>query len=288
MMEAKNESLVSLYDFWYRYKKNKAAVMGLVVGTALFLIAILAPVIAPFNPIRTLVGPVFLRPLTPGYYLGTDSLGRDVFSEIVYGTRTALIVGIVAAAIGAAVGTVIGMISGFFGGIVDDVLMRITEMFVVIPIFFIALVIVSFIGQNVNNIIMIIGLLSWPVIARLTRAEFLSLREREFVQAARADGAGEVNIMIKEILPNVLPIITVASTLQISSAILIEAGLSFLGLGDSNVADWGIMLQYAQSFIYQAPWLILLPGIAITLATLAFNEIGDGLNDALNPKLKER
>jgi peptide/nickel transport system permease protein len=197
-------------------------------------------------------------------------------------------VGLLAAGTSAVLGTLIGMTAGFHPGKVDDLLMRITETFIVIPIFFLALILMAFVGQSIRNVIVVIGFLSWPSIARLVRADFMSIREREFVEAARVDGESVREIMFREILPNVTPTIIVASTLQISSAILLEAGLSFLGLGDPNVASWGVMLRYAQNYIYSAWWLVFFPGFAITTIALAFNMIGDGLNDALNPRLKER
>jgi peptide/nickel transport system permease protein len=207
---------------------------------------------------------------------------------MVYGAQTALIVGLLATAIAAGIGTTVGMISGYHSGKVDDVLMRITESFIIIPVFFMAMVLMAFLGQSISNVILVVGVLSWPRVARLVRADFLTFREREFVKAARMDGASKSDIMVREILPSVTPTIIVASTLEIASAILYEASLSFLGLGDANVASWGVMLKYAQPYIYQAWWAIMFPGLAITILVLALNEMGDGLNDALNPRLKEK
>jgi len=274
--------------FWYRYRKNRPAVLGAAIAFVIVLVALTAPLLTRYDPLATLMGPSFQEPLTYPHYFGTDSLGRDVFSGILYGTRTALMVGILSAVTSAVVGTLVGMTAGFYPGRVDDVLMRITETFLVIPIFFLALILMAFIGQSIRNVIMVIGLLNWPTTARLVRADFMSIREREFVEAAEADGEGVRQIMFREILPNVTPTIIVASTLQISSAILLEAGLSFLGLGDPNVASWGVMLRYAQNYIYSSWWLVFFPGLAITITSIAFNLIGDGLNDALNPRLKER
>ena len=276
-----------LGDFWVRYKKNRAAVMGLIIVACTSFVALTAPFLTPYGPIQTSTG-VPLIPPTIDHPLGTDSLGRDIFAGIVYGARTALTVGLLASGIAAGIGTLVGMISGYHGGKVDDVLMRITESFIIIPVFFMAMVLMAFLGQSISNVILVIGVLSWPLVARLVRADFLSLREREFVKAARMDGATKSDIMVREILPSVTPTIIVASTLQIASAILYEASLSFLGLGDANVASWGVMLKYAQPYIYQAWWLIVFPGLAITILVLALNEMGDGLNDALNPRLKEK
>ena len=220
--------------------------------------------------------------------LGTDGLGRDIFAGVAYGSRTALMVGLLATGIRAGLGTLVGMVSGYNRGKIDDILMRITESFIIIPVFFLALVLMAFLGQSVVNVIFVVGILSWPRVARLVRADFLTLREREFVKAARMDGASKMDIMVREILPNVTPTIIVASTLEIASAILYESSLSFLGLGDANVPSWGVMLKYAQPYIFQAWWAITFPGLAITILVLALNEMGDGLNDALNPRLKER
>jgi len=281
-------SLNNLDNFWYRYKKNRPAVFGAGIVSVIVLVALTAPFLTPYDPLATLMGPSFENPLTYPHYFGTDSLGRDVFSGIVFGTRTALMVGLLAAGTSALLGTLVGMTAGFYPGRVDDLLMRITETLLVIPIFFLSLILMAFVGQSIRNVILVIGFLNWPTIARLVRADFMSIREREFIEAARVDGASVKDIMFREILPNVTPTIIVACTLQISSAILLEAGLSFLGLGDPNVASWGVMLRNAQNYIYSAWWLVLFPGVAITTIALAFNMIGDGLNDALNPRLKER
>jgi peptide/nickel transport system permease protein len=281
--------LSDFQTFCSRYGKNRPAIGGLIIASTIILTAIAAPIMTPFDPLATLVGPSFEAPfISTTHPFGTDSLGRDIFSGIIYGSRTALMVGLLAASTAALIGTLIGMTSGFYAGRVDDFLMRMTEAFMVIPIFFLALILMAFVGQSIRNVIVVIGILSWPKIARLVRADFISIRESEFVEAARVDGTREINIMLREILPNVIPTIIVMGTLEISAAILLEAGLSFLGLGDPNVASWGVMLRYAQLNIYNSWYLIIFPGIAITLTAIAFNLIGDGLNDALNPKLKER
>ncbi|MGA2785598.1 MAG: ABC transporter permease [Candidatus Bathyarchaeia archaeon] len=283
----KPRKLEKLGDFWFRYKKNRAAVMGLIIVACASFVAVTAPFLTPYAPLQTSTG-VPLKPPTVSHPLGTDDLGRDIFTGMVYGAQTALIVGLLATAIAAGIGTTVGMISGYHSGKVDDVLMRITESFIIIPVFFMAMVLMAFLGQSISNVILVVGVLSWPRVARLVRADFLTFREREFVKAARMDGASKSDIMVREILPSVTPTIIVASTLEIASAILYEASLSFLGLGDANVASWGVMLKYAQPYIYQAWWAIMFPGLAITILVLALNEMGDGLNDALNPRLKEK
>jgi peptide/nickel transport system permease protein len=211
-----------------------------------------------------------------------------MLSGIIYGARVSLVVGLAAAITSAAIGVVIGSISGFFGGWVDSFLMRLTELFTIIPRFFLAVVMVALFGNSIGWLIFVIGILSWPNIARVVRGEFLSLREREFVEAARALGFGNGHIIFSEILPNTISAVTVLASLQVAQAILLEAGLSFFGLGDPNLTSWGKLLNDSQRFLRQAWWMSVFPGTAILLSVLGFNLVGDGLNDALNPRLKER
>jgi len=275
-----------IVQFWNRYKKNRAAVVGLIIVCFFILVSVFAPRIvsnAPFS----LVANRFIPP-SDEYPMGTDDLGRDVFSGVVYGSRVSLLVGFMAAATSTFIGTLIGAFSGYHGGRIDSMLMRITEVFQVVPRFFMALILVALFGASVWNVIFVIGILSWPVTARLVRAEYLSLKEREFIEAATALGMGHLRIVFSEILPNALPPIIVNSSLQVGSGILVEAGLSFLGLGDPSMISWGYMLNNAQRFLRQAWWMASFPGMAIFLTVLGLNLVGDGLNDALNPKLKER
>ena len=272
-------------EFWLRYKRNRLAVVGLVLSCLFVLVAVMAGMLSPFDPMR-MVGHPFLFP-DYGHLMGTDNLGRDVCSGVLYGARISLLVGFLAAATSIGLGVVVGGLGGFFGGIVDNVLMRLTELFMVIPRLFLALILVALFGASVWNTIFVIGILSWPTMARLVRAEFLSLKDREFVLASRAVGSNNYVLIFHEILPNALPSIIVNGSLEVAKAILTEAGLSFLGLGDPRVPSWGVMLGNAQQFIRNAWWMALFPGLAIFLVVLGLNLFGDGLNDALNPRLKQ-
>jgi len=218
--------------------------------------------------------------------MGTDDLGRDVWSGVVHGVRVSLAVGFSAALAAVSLGVFIGSIAGYKGGIIDDALMRTVDLFQSIPRLLFALVIVAFFGSGIWNVVLIIGVLSWPRTARLVRSEFLRLRNEEFVISARAVGAGSARVIFRHILPNVLHIVTVVASLEVGAAIIIEASLSFLGAGDPNLLSWGRMLYNAQPFLRQAWWMAIFPGCTIFLTVLSLNLAGDGLNDAMNPKLQ--
>ena len=279
--------IAGFLDFLRLYKRNSLAVVGLVILSYLSITAIIAPYLTPHSPFQ-LVGEAFSSPSLSGFPMGSDDLGRDLYAMVMYGARVSLLVGFLAAAISAFVGTVIGCVSGYTGGIVDDVLMRTTEIFQVIPRFFLALVLVALVGPNISNIILAIGIVSWPRSARLVRSMFLSLKEQEFVEASRSLGASPLRIIFLEILPNSLSPLIVNMSLEVGSAILAEAGLSFIGLGDPSQMSWGYMLYNAQSFMRRAWWVSFFPGLYLFLTVLSFNMIGDGLNEAFNPKLRER
>jgi peptide/nickel transport system permease protein len=278
--------LASLDEFWQRFRPNRAAVFGLVVLAAMALVALFAPVLAPFPPHR--VSSDTFEPPNAKHWMGTDDVGRDTFSGNVMSARTSLIVGIIASLTSISIGTVIGALSGFLGGRVDDWLMRFTEFVLITPPFFLILVAVAIVGPSLLNIILVIGLFSWPRIARVVRALFLSLKEEDYVLAARAIGAPDARIIYGHILPNTLPSIIVLGSLLVGQAILNEAGLSFLGLGDPVAFSWGKMLNNAQRFLGQSLWMAFFPGAAIFLTVLSVNLIGDGINDALNPRLRHR
>jgi peptide/nickel transport system permease protein len=274
-----------LRDNWRRFCRNRLALIGLALLIATVLMALLAPLVFPEGPFRIAGGR--LTPPGADHWLGTDHLGRDVLAGVLYGARTSFMVGFLSVIMALAIGIVVGALAGYYGGWIDDVLMRITEIFQVMPRFFLALLVVAMFGANIWGIIFVIGILNWAEIARLLRAEYLTLRERPFITAARAYGAPNFQIIVREILPNALSPIIVAASLQVASAVLLEASLSFLGVGDPNVMSWGTMLNSAQQYLRLAWWSATFPGLAICLMTLGIALISDGLNDALNPRLKE-
>ncbi|MBI5033718.1 MAG: ABC transporter permease [Chloroflexi bacterium] len=269
--------------WWIHIWQQPTAFIGLVLLTTITLIAIGAPLLAPGNPFTSVAAP--LQSPSAAHWLGTDDLGRDIFAELVHGARVSLFVGWATAFTSAICGLVIGSIAGLLGGWVDDVLMRLTELVQVMPRFFLAIIVSSFWGGSVLNIVLILGLTFWTSTARLLRAQVLSLRGREFVLAARSVGSRERVILLRHILPHALPAFLISTALQIGSAILVEAGLSFLGLGDRNLISWGYMLNNAQPFIQRAWWMSVFPGLALLLTVVAVNLITDGLNEARDPRL---
>ena len=281
----RSPGLRRLRDTWQRFCRNRLAIVGLALLVTAVLMALLAPVMFPEGPFK-ITGGRFVPP-SATHWLGTDHLGRDVLAGVLYGARASFMVGFVSVAMSLVIGIVVGALAGYYGGWIDDVLMRITEIFQVMPRFFLALLVVAIFGASIWGIIFVIGILSWAEIARLLRAEYLTLRERPFVTAARAYGAPNFQIILMEILPNASSPIIVAASLQVASAVLLEASLSFLGVGDPNVMSWGTMLNSAQQFLRLAWWNATFPGLAICLMTLGIALISDGLNDALNPRLKE-
>ena len=271
---------------WRNFYSNWVSVLGLIILLLLTVTALIGPLIAPFDPEDLEIGRRATAPNSM-YWVGTDELGRDVFSRAVTATRVSLLVGIIAAGVSTLVGILVGSLSGFFGGWLDHILMRITEVFQVVPQFFLAVVLVALFGASVLNIIVAIALLTWPIIARLTRSEFLSLKSRQYVDAAYLGGASNTRLIFREILPNAMGPIIVSATLLVGRAMLTEAGLSFLGLGDPSRISLGVMLYQSRPFVQFAWWAALFPGMMIFLAVLSTNLIGDGLNDVINPHLNE-
>jgi peptide/nickel transport system permease protein len=273
---------------WRALLRNPSGLTGLVLLAAFVVLALAAPHLFPGDPLD-MVGAPFEWPGTDSLYrLGTDSLGRDVAAGIAHGTRVSLLIGASAAAIGLLIGTLVGALGGFFGGVLDDLLVRITELFQTVPSFLLVIVIVAIGNPSVTVIALAIGIASWPTVARIVRAEFRTLRQADFVLAARSQGFSDARIIFGEILPNALPPVIVTASVMVASAILIESSLSFLGMGDPNVVSWGGMIGAGRDSLRTAWYLTALPGAAIVLAVLALNLLGDGLNDALNPRLRER
>lgn len=269
--------------FWARILRQPAAVMGLILMLVLVATALGADKIAPNDPFSNSLDA--FQPPSAAHLFGTDDLGRDVFSGVVHGARVSLLVGLVAALTSTLLGVLIGGLAGYAGGLVDDVLMRLTEVFMVVPRFFLVLVVAALFGGSIWLIVLVLGLTMWPGTARLLRSQVLSLRTRDYVLAARAIGVSEAGILVRHVLPAALPPVVTQAALQVGAAILTEAGLSFLGLGDRNVMSWGIILNDAQQFVRQAWWISTFPGVAITLTVLATNLAADGLNEAWDPRL---
>lgn len=269
------------------FVRNKSAVFGTLTFIAILLITAIGPYILNTDPFD-LAGIPLAPPGTPDNWLGTDYLGRDTLTGLVYGGRATLAVGFIAALLSVFIGVLFGALAGFYGGWVDEALMRITEFFQVLPSLLFAMVLVTLFEPTIWTIAIAIGLVSWTQTARLARSEFLRLRTLDYVMAERIIGASNGRIIWKVILPNALAPLIVAATLSIGTAILFEAGLSFLGLGDPNKMSWGLMIGNNRPYILLNWWSVTLPGIAIFLTVLSISLIGDGLNDALNPKLRDR
>lgn len=273
--------------FWRRYARNKGAVVGLALLLGVVVLAGIGPVLLPASPWE-MVGRPFLRPFGAEFPLGTDTLGRDILTGIVHGARVSLAIGAVATAAAVAAGIVVGAVAGYFGGAADDLLMRFTEFFQTIPSFVFAVLLVAIFTPSIGSIVAAIAIVSWPPVARLVRGEFLTLRTREFVLASVVQGQSSLHIIFVQILPNALSPIIVAASLMVATAILVESALSFLGLGDPNLMSWGFLIGSGRSVIRLAWWMSVFPGIAIFVTVLALNLVGEGLSDALNPRLARR
>lgn len=268
-----------------KYFSDVKGAIGFGILLGFIVMAVFAPVIAPYSPDEmtddTLKGP------SPAHLFGTDHLGRDIFTRVIYGTRISLSVGFVAAGLSAVIGVFIGSFSGFYGGLIDDVVSKVIDTFLMIPSFFLILIIVSIFGSNIVYIMLVIGLTTWPRNARLMRGQALALRERTFIMVARSTGESELGILFGHVIPNgIFPVIA-NSALQMGGAILTEASLSFLGLGDPNLTSWGKLIFQGRPYMTFAPWTIIIPGVFVVLAVLAFSFIGDGLQFTFNPKNRE-
>lgn len=260
--------------------RTPSGAVGAAITLLLVVVGLLAPVLAPTDPFAV-DGPA-LSPPSWEHPMGTDALGRDLLSGVIHGARTSLLVAAGVAVLVVVVGSAVGLLSGYVGGWVDDVLMRSTELFQVLPRFFLALVVIAFFGPGLDRLVLLLGLTSWPLLARVIRAEVFSLRRREFVEAARVQGASRLRILLREILPNAMPPAIALLGLVVAQVILIEASLGFLGLGDPNVTSWGALASEAQRFLRVGWWLSFFPGMAILLAVLGLNLLGDAFTDALS------
>lgn len=278
------------YEFASIYRRNKYGMVGLGMLSIYIFMALFAPYITPYSPDDTFIAEAFSPP-TSKVWLGTDELGRDILSLLIYSTRTSLMVGVLASLLTVFIGTLIGVYAGYYGGIVQSILMRITDFFLILPALPLMIVLAAILGPSIWNIIFVIAVVSWPITARVIMSQTLSTKERAFVEACRAIGGSDTHIIFKHILPNVTPLVFAYVILNIAGAILAEAGLSFLGLGDPSQISWGMMLFYANEFgalVSGAWWYILPPGLAILSLVLSFMMIGYALDEIINPRLRRR
>ena len=271
---------------WRRLKQRKSALFALFVIIALILIAIFAPLIAPYDPTKQSWSAVRKAP-SLAHWFGTDEVGRDILSRIIYGTRASLSAGVISVGIAISIGVPLGLLAGYLGGKVDAILGRITDAMLAVPFLILAIALAAFLGPSLGNAMIAIGVTATPLFIRLTRGQTLSVVKEDYIEAARAVGNPGWRIALRHILPNVMPALLVQATLTIATAIIAEASLSFLGLGQQPPApSWGSMLNAAQRFLTNAPWMVVWPGLAIFVTVLSFNLFGDGLRDALDPRTK--
>ena len=269
---------------WRRLLRRKSAVLGLVIVVLLIIVAIFAPLIAPFDPVQQAYAYV-RKPPSMRNWFGTDESGRDLLSRVIFGARASLLAGVVSVAIAVSIGVPVGMLAGYRGGLTDALISRITDAMLAIPFLIQAIALAAFLGPSLTNAMIAIGVTATPIFVRLTRGQVLVVKTEDYVEAARAVGNGPFRIAFRHILPNIAPALLVQASLTIAAAIIAEASLSFLGLGQQPPApSWGSMLNTAQRFLTNAPWMAIWPGLAIFLAVLSFNLLGDGLRDALDPK----
>lgn len=276
------------HEAWYQLTRNRAAIAGLIIISLFILLAIFAPLIAPADPLEQTISARMTEPFTDGYILGTDDLGRDMLSRIIYGGRISLIIGVVSVGISLVLGLVLGLIAGYFGGWADKLIMRLIDIMLAFPYILLTIVIVAILGPSLINAMVAIGISQMPRYARVIRASVISEREQDYVLAERSLGTGNMELMFRTILPNSLSPTIVQATLGVGEAILSSAGLSFLGLGaQPPTPEWGLMIASSKQFITSAWWIVTLPGIAILVTVLGFNLLGDGLRDILDPRLRD-
>jgi peptide/nickel transport system permease protein len=269
---------------WRRLAKRKGAVLGLVIIAVFVAAAILAPMLAPYDPIRQSWSSI-RKPPSIEHWFGTDESGRDLFSRVIFGARASLLAGVVSISIALSLGVPLGLLAGYGGKWTDALISRITDAMLACPFLILAIALAAFLGPSLQNAMIAIGLTATPIFVRLTRGQVLAVKVEDYVEAARAVGNPPMRIALKHILPNILPALIVQATISVATAIIAEASLSFLGLGQQPPApSWGSMLNTAQRFLTNAPWMAIWPGLAIFLVVLSFNMVGDGLRDALDPK----
>ena len=267
------------------FRVNRAALLGLILIVLIVLMAACAPLIARWDP--DAIDLINMRkPPSAAHWFGTDDLGRDVFARVVYGSRTSLMIGFVPSVISLILGTLLGLMAGFLGRRVDAVIMRLADVVLAFPSLLLAMVVMYTLGSSILNMFIALSIINWAGTARVVRAQTLAIKEKEFVEAARSMGVSRAKIVLRHILPNCLPNLIVLFTLDIPGAIMWESSMSFLGVGDPNAASWGLMVSQGKSYAYMCPWLILAPGLAILITVMAFNFLGDGLRDAIDPYMK--
>jgi peptide/nickel transport system permease protein len=279
--------IMRISESWVLLWRNRLAISGLALVLGLFAVALLARWLAPYDPDFIDLKQVLMPP-SPAHLLGTDTLGRDVLSRIIFGARVSLLVGFVAVGIATLIGLLVGALAGYYGGVLDQILMRLVDLMLCFPTIFLILAVIAVLGPSIWNIMAVIGLTGWMGVARLVRAEFLSLREREFVVAARALGASDARLIWRHLLPNALTPVMVSATLGVAGAILVESSLSFLGLGvQPPTPSWGNMLTMGKDNIEIAWWLSVFPGLAILVTVMSYNLLGEGIREAIDPRLRD-
>ena len=277
--------MVQSYLSWLRLKRNKLAVIGLLITVALVLMAIFAPLLAPYDPIAQNLQERLQPPLTAGHWLGTDDFGRDIWTRILYGSRITLYIVLLVILTAPVFGLLVGTVAGYFGGWVDQVLMRITDIFLAFPKLILALALVAVLGPGMVNAVLAIAITSWPPYARVARAETLTVRNSDYIAAVKLQGAGPMRVIWGHVMPMCLPSVIIRVTLDMAGVILTAAGLGFLGLGvQPPVPEWGLMISAGRKFLFEQWWVATMPGLAIFIVSLGFNLLGDGLRDVLDPR----
>ena len=274
-------------DFLRRLSKNPVIPAGALIILLVIVVGTLAPMLSPYNPSKMNVRYRREAP-SKDYWLGTDRLGRDILSRMIWGTRVSLVIGVMAVTVSMIIGVIIGLIGGYYGGLLDEVLMRMMDIIFSIPALLLAIALIAVTGPSIRNIIIVVGIVRIPRFARIIHGSVLSIKEKEFVEAARSISKSDIGIMFQHILPNCIAPLTVEASLSVATAIITESALSFLGLGvRPPTPSWGQMIADGRSELFTAPWIVLFPGLAIILTVLGYNLLGDGLRDALDPRLKQ-